>query len=241
MGLLFCGDCREPLIRRVNRYRGAEKVFFICPTRNRGRGCTRHSIPEEELRQTILEALRFQAALLLEERRVLARMEGMEVDFGELTWFWQEIERLQGEQVKYLSLRRGLEDDMGEGIIGREDFDAFRSIYEERAARIQGAIRRQKEMVRSFFQSGLTSGGRLERFREKPRLERLDRDGLLVFIDRILVYEDRRIGVELRYGEPFGGAVTAEAAAPQNGGRACGGSEAVRGGGKHEGKGYSHG
>ena len=240
-GLLFCGDCREPLIRRVNRYRGAEKVFFICPTRNRGRGCTRHSIPEEELRQTILEALRFQAALLLEERRVLARMEGMEVDFGELTWFWQEIERLQGEQVKYLSLRRGLEEDMGEGIIGREDFDAFRSIYEERAARIQGEIRRQKEMVRSFFQSGLTSGGRLERFREKPRLERLDRDGLLVFIDRILVYEDRRIGVELRYGEPFGGAVTAEAAAPQNGGRACGGSEAVRGGGKHEGKGYSHG
>ena len=240
-GLLFCGDCREPLIRRVNRYRGAEKVFFICPTRNRGRGCTRHSIPEEELRQTILEALRFQAALLLEERRVLARMEGMEVDFGELTWFWQEIERLQGEQVKYLSLRRELEEDMGEGIIGREDFDAFRSIYEERAARIQGAIRRQKEMVRSFFQSGLTSGGRLERFREKPRLERLDRDGLLVFIDRILVYEDRRIGVELRYGEPFGGAVTAEAAAPQNGGRACGGSEAVRGGGKHEGKGYSHG
>ncbi len=240
-GLLFCGDCREPLIRRVNRYRGAEKVFFICPTRNRGRGCTRHSIPEEELRQTILEALRFQAALLLEERRVLARMEGMEVDFGELTWFWQEIERLQGEQGKDLSLRRGLEEDMGEGIIGREDFDAFRSIYEERAARIQGAIRRQKEMVRSFFQSGLTSGGRLERFREKPRLERLDRDGLLVFIDRILVYEDRRIGVELRYGEPFGGAVTAEAAAPQNGGRACGGSEAVRGGGKHEGKGYSHG
>ncbi|WP_333813996.1 recombinase family protein, partial [Muricomes intestini] len=35
-GLLFCGDCKEPMIRRVNRYKGTSKVYFICPTRNRG-------------------------------------------------------------------------------------------------------------------------------------------------------------------------------------------------------------
>ena len=98
-GLLFCGDCGEPLIRRVNRYKGAEKVFFICPSRNGGRGCTRHSIPEMNMRETVLKALQFQAALLLEEDRVLARTAGMEVDFEELPRFYREIERLRGEEV----------------------------------------------------------------------------------------------------------------------------------------------
>ena len=24
-GLLFCGDCKEPMVRRINRYKGTEK------------------------------------------------------------------------------------------------------------------------------------------------------------------------------------------------------------------------
>lgn len=209
-GLLFCGDCGEPLIRRVNRYKGAEKVFFICPSRNGGRGCTRHSIPEMDLREAVLRALQFQAALLLEEDRVLARTAGMEVDFGELPRLYQEIERLRGEEEKYLSLRSGLYEDWKAGVISQEDFHAFRDIYQERSARIRGAIRRQEEMARSFFRFGVASGVRLERFREMPKLERLDRDALLIFVDRISVYEDRRICVELRYREPYGGALRPE-------------------------------
>lgn len=46
-GLLFCGDCREQMVRRMVRYRGKEKVYYICSTKNRGDGCSRHSIEEE--------------------------------------------------------------------------------------------------------------------------------------------------------------------------------------------------
>ena len=50
-GLLFCGDCKEPMFRRVNRYKDTENIYFICSTRNRGQGCTRHSILESELKE----------------------------------------------------------------------------------------------------------------------------------------------------------------------------------------------
>ncbi len=33
MGLLFCGDCREQMVRRVNRYKGTEKIYYICATK----------------------------------------------------------------------------------------------------------------------------------------------------------------------------------------------------------------
>ena len=202
-GLLFCGDCMEPMIRRVNRYKDIERIYFICPTRNRGLGCTRHSILEEELRDTVLKGLQSQAALLLDESKVLSRIEGMEMDFGELSRFDQEVARLRREEEKYLSLRSGLYEDLKEGIITQEDFYAFRAIYEEQYARTQDAIKRQEEMIHSLFKSGVASGIRLERFRDVLELTELNRDVLVTFIDRILVYEDKRICLELKNRELY--------------------------------------
>ena len=202
-GLLFCGDCMEPMTRRVNRYKGAEKVSFICPTRNSGLGCTRHTIPEDELRRALLKGLQSQAALFLDESRVLSRIEGMEMDFGELSRYDQEIARLRGEEQKYLALRSGLYEDMKAGIITQEDFYSFRSIYEEQYARIQDAIGKQEEMVRALFKAGVASGIRLERFREALELTELNRDVLVAFVDRILVYEDKRICLELKNRELY--------------------------------------
>lgn len=202
-GLLFCGDCMEPMTRRVNRYKGAEKVSFICPTRNSGLGCTRHTIPEDELRRALLKGLQSQAALFLDESRVLSRIEGMEMDFGELSRYDQEIARLRGEEQKYLALRSGLYEDMKAGIITQEDFYSFRGIYEEQYARIQDAIGKQEEMVRALFKAGVASGIRLERFREALELTELNRDVLVAFVDRILVYEDKRICLELKNRELY--------------------------------------
>lgn len=49
MGLLFCGDCKEQMVRRVNRYKETSKTYYICSTKNRGEGCSRHSIEENVL------------------------------------------------------------------------------------------------------------------------------------------------------------------------------------------------
>lgn len=38
-GVLFCGDCGEQMIRRVNRYKDTQKIYYICSTKNRGEGC----------------------------------------------------------------------------------------------------------------------------------------------------------------------------------------------------------
>ena len=33
-GILFCGDCGEQMIRRINRYKDTHKVYYICSTTN---------------------------------------------------------------------------------------------------------------------------------------------------------------------------------------------------------------
>lgn len=203
-GLLFCGDCMKPMIRRIYRYKDTEKIQYICSTKNKGPGCTRHEILEGELKSIVLKGLQSQVLLLLDEAKVLSRIQGMEIDFSELERFDKEIGRLHGEEEKYQSLRSGLYEDLKAGIITQEDFYSFRDIYDEQHARIQEAIRKQEETIRILFKSGVSGGVRLEKFKEVLELTELNREVLVTFIDRILVYEDKRICLELRNREVFG-------------------------------------
>ncbi len=202
-GLLFCGDCGEPMIRRVNRYKGVEKVYFICPARNRGMGCTRHSIWEEDLKQAVLKGLRTQADLLTNRENILCRMEKTAVDRGRLFQTAGEIARLREEEEKYISLERGLWEDLREGVVSPKDFHDFREIYEEQTARIREVIRKQKQMMQTLYQSGLACEKRLEGFRERPELTELNRDALICFVNRILVYEGKRLCLEWKFRGQF--------------------------------------
>lgn len=202
-GILFCGDCREPMIRRVNRYKGKEKVSFICATKNKGGNCTRHTISEENLSKLVLIGLRQQVSLFMEKNNVLAHIEQMDINFEEVAAFDKEMERLQKEQDKYLFLRAGLYEDLKKEIITEEDFRNFRAIYEQRYQELQQSVSKQKEAIKGLFQSGVTAGINLERMKSVMQITELDRMTLMTFVKRIYVYEDKRVYLELRYKELF--------------------------------------
>ncbi len=202
-GFLFCGDCKEPMYRRVNRYKGVSKVYFICPTRNRGQGCTRHSIPEEELKRIVLRTLQTHISVFLDLYSQIEHIRKMEVDFEEVAQFDKEVERLHKEQEKYLDLRAGLHEDLKIGLITETDFRNFRAIYEKKYEEAKEAMQKQEEMIKKLFRNGVASGVKLEKFKEAMKLTELDRDTLLCFISRIEVFEDKKVYVEFRGKEEF--------------------------------------
>ncbi len=202
-GLLLCGDCMEPMTRRINRYKGRETVAFICSTQNNGGSCSRHAISEEDLNFLVLTGLRQQVALFLDKSRVLEKIEQMEIHFEEVAAFDKEIQKLHGEQDKYLNLRAALYEDLKKGIITEEDFKNFREIYEKRYRELQKSISSQEETIKKLFQSGITAGINLERMKNVMQITALDRTTLISFVKRILVYEDKRVYLELRYKELF--------------------------------------
>lgn len=202
-GLLFCGDCREPMYRRVNRYKAVSKVYFICPTRNRGQGCTRHSILEEELKEIVFQILQTYISVFLDMYSQLEYVKEIEVDFEEVARCDKEMERIRKEQKKYLDLRAGLHEDLKTGLITEADFKNFRAIYEKKYEETEEALQKQEEMVKKLFRNGVASGVKLERFKEAMKLTELDRDTLLCFISRIEVFEDKKVYVEFRGEEEF--------------------------------------
>ena len=222
-GLLFCGDCMEPMIRRVMRCRGKESVAYICSKKNRGEGCTRHTISGEALDGLVLAGIRQQVALFVDKRRIAASLEQMEIDFAEVAAFEREIQRLHREQDKYLELRAGLYEDLKRQIITEEDFRSFCDIYEKKYRELEEAAARQEETVKKLFRSGVTAGVHLERMKNFMQVTEPDRVTLVSFVKRILVYEDKRVYVEFRHKELFSrGVMPAGDAEAQRDGRSRG-------------------
>ena len=104
MGLLFCGDCREPMVRRRVRYKESDKLYYICSTKNRGEGCSRHSIEEKTLNSLVEVAVRRYAKSFLEQQRLFEQAKEKQVDMEAVAGCQKELVHLKQEQEKYYGL-----------------------------------------------------------------------------------------------------------------------------------------
>lgn len=197
-GFLFCGDCGRPMIRRVNRYKGTEHVSFICSTRNRGLGCSRHSITEERLKNLVLVGLQRYLSVFVDRDSVTKRIQsGGDWDADWHDALRGEIQELCDEREKYRLLCRGLYEDWKRGILTDEDYRDFKRIYRTRREETEMAICRQ-EKVRMGAWDEKSPAEHVFKTNLFPDITEINRDVLAAFVNRILVYEEKRVSLSLR-------------------------------------------
>lgn len=202
-GMLFCGDCGEQMIRRVNRYKNTQKVYYICSTKNRGEGCTRHSIPEEALKQLVLEMITKFANCFLQEKQLLEKALKMETNLEAIGCYETEAARLKEEQDKYALLCSGLYEDLKEGIITKSEFEHLRSQFQRKAKELEEAQKKQERMTEELYRKSVLLAARLKTMQECPELKEVDRHTLCSMVKEITVFEDHRIEMEFYYTDQY--------------------------------------
>ena len=202
-GILFCGDCMEQMVRRVNHYKNSQKIYYICSTNNRGEGCTRHSIEEKKLKAALLEAIRRYANFFLEERRVFEKSLEFETNFETIVRYDSEIARLKKEQDKYYFLCSGLYEDLRNEIITKEEFERLHGEFKRKAVELEDAQNKQEIMIKEMFKKGVASAGRLKIMQDCSELKEIDRYTLCSMVKEITVYENKRIEIEFYYKDQF--------------------------------------
>lgn len=203
VGLLFCGDCGEQMIRRVNRYKEKENIYYICSTKNRGDGCSRHSIAESELWETVENSIRQFANAFLEEKEKFERVGENERNYETIDQYDKETERLKKEKDKYHHLCAGLCEDLKKGIIDKEEFEHLYKSFCRKEEELEKAIKGQNQFIREILEKGVLSAERLKSFEECVELKEIDRYTLSSMVKQIKVYEGRKIEIEFRFTDKF--------------------------------------
>ena len=110
------------MTRRVNRYKGQTKVYFICSNYNKNKKCSRHSILQDDLDKLVLYGIKSRVELILDQMAVISKVKDLDMRYDDIVAFDKEIVDLKAEQEKYKKLRAALYEDYKKGIIGEEDF-----------------------------------------------------------------------------------------------------------------------
>lgn len=198
-GILLCGDCKAPMIRRVNKYKETERVFYICQTKNKSQGCSRHSILEETLKEIVLKEIKFYTSIFMDYQKVIEELKNMEVSYEQVVGYDTQIAQMQEEYNKYYRLKNSLYDDLRDGIISKQEFEEYRGVYGEKCIAVMDSIKGQKEIIKELFKNGVSATVQLEQWKKSLDLQTLDRALLVTAVQNIFVYEDKRLEIQLRY------------------------------------------
>lgn len=198
-GVLFCADCGVPMVKRTNKYKGRQKVFYICQTKNQSRGCTRHSIPEETLKNIVLKEIVSFTDLMASYSDVLDFVKQMDLDYSRAVGYDAQVCALTSEYNRYYSLKSGLLSDLKDGLVDREEFEEFNRIYENKCRELEKAVESQKKLVENLLHNGTLAKSRLEKFRETAQTGELTRELLVTMVKKIYVHEGKKVDIQFRF------------------------------------------
>lgn len=203
MGLLFCGDCGEQMVRRTSRYKDSCKIYYICSTKNRGEGCSRHSMEESRLTELVETAVCSYVNALLQQEKLFQKAKEQEANLEAVIGCQKEMARLRNEQDKYLRLCEGLHEDLQKGIVTKEEFERLHQEFWQKAEHLRQAQEMQEKLLQKMFQSGVSCAGRLTEFRDTLKLGKVDRHTLVSLVKRIHIYERKRIRIDFYFQDEY--------------------------------------
>lgn len=203
-GRIFCGDCGSPMFRKTVNTGKKRYVYYVCSANKQDKSqCSKHSIRENVLDETVLATVQRQIEVILEMEKAMSEIDA-------LSWETSEVAKIEAgiryqDQIieKNNALRLGIYEDLHDGILTK---DGFLSMKEEFTARIDEAqgIIAQLNVDKGNIQHGMSQQqGWLAQFKQYRNITEISRLVVVNLIERVNIYEGAEIEVVFRQADQF--------------------------------------
>lgn len=198
-GVAFCADCGRPLLRR-SVTRGKRKFYYyICSGYKKGLGCTSHSFEQGKLETAVLHALTHQIRIIVEMQAVLRETGTEDVNALRVKRLDVLIARKETELDGYRDFRMKLYEALNDDLINREEYDKMRAKYTQLIDGGMEAVAELKARRSRELRSHSSDGLWLQQFARYQGAAELSREMVAALIDKVYVYEDKRIKIDFNY------------------------------------------
>ena len=204
-GKVFCGDCGALMgtMKRLQRTTSSlpPQIFYQCSfyIRSGKVSCSNHYIAQKTLLEKIEHAVRLQIQLALELEQFLKCKDGRP-DTGREDGAVRGIRQKQAAQAAKLEQ---LLLDYNEGTIDKEEYLYIKQRYDQAARQLEKELEEAETDRERFVQTVSMAErwiGKIKEFSEKGRL---DRELIECLIDRVNVYEDRKVEIVFTFKDEY--------------------------------------
>ena len=198
-GRVFCADCGAPAKRKVVNSGPKTYVYYNCPNGTGGGSCERRTVSEPELDAAVLATLQTQIRLILDMDKMMQEIDALAWDKRELRKLEAEIAAQEELIGKANTLKISAYEDFRDGLIDREELAEIREEFSRRIARAEDCLKTLRGRKAELAEGADREQGWLAQFRQYRNIPALSRAVVVNLVDRILLYPDKRIKVELRH------------------------------------------
>lgn len=201
-GLLFCGDCKQNMIRKTT---GKDKkyYYYVCGTHKSDVSCcSPHSISECKLEKAILQAVQIQIAQIMELSEMLQYISELPADSVKQQRIDKEIQFQIDEIARMEARKRQLYEHFSEGIINKYDYRLLNDRYTQEIMNMERAMEEQQK-EKQKLQNHPELQKWIALFEKYRNVQVLDRRLVATLIDKIYVYDDKRIEIAFRFQDEY--------------------------------------
>lgn len=200
-GFVECADCHCSLIRRTAKYNGKKYIYYMCSTNKIGYGCTSHRIKENAVYSAVLSAINVYCEIV---SGISERVDDISIDeikaAGAL-----KIDNAVKEKTEEISdLERTLgvvENRCRTKLEASDSFDEICSDIKAEIKRLQDEISElisDKTELEKEIRDGLLW---VKKLSQNGKISDLNRRTITNLVDKIYVYEDKRIEIRFNFGD----------------------------------------
>lgn len=184
--------------------RGSKKFYYyVCSSYKHRKSCTVHNFEQTKLHDIILNAITNQINLVVELNKLLDEV-GLKAITGEklkrldllITQKHKDIDRCK-------EMRMNLYEALGDNLIERSDYESMRKRYSEK---IEAEERVLNSLVQRYAEEKENVSMNISWIQEIIKfhgVKELTRELIVTMIDKIYVYEDKRVRIEFNYRNEF--------------------------------------
>lgn len=202
-GLMFCGECGRSMVRRCNRYKDKQSIYYICATYNKGKGCSRHSIGQSVVEDILLDAIKRHIEHVARLDELLNTIRDREVNYDDIVANDREILAKYKELDQCKKVEMSLHRDLAAGIISIKEYEQFKNNFAHKSAEIEATIRKLQEEIETVFKEGLFADEWIDTFTKTGNITSLDRSIVLSLVEKITIHEENRIEITFKYQDEY--------------------------------------
>lgn len=198
-GVLFCPDCGRSLQRRTVKKGDQKYCYYVCGTYKDAKGCSSHSFEQKKLEDTVLHAVSSQIQMVVELNQLVQDIGVNNIDQIRLKRIDVMIAQKEQDLDRDKEFRMKLYEALNDDLIDRDEYNKMRLKYTKQIDDTEKAISKLQLQRSDIASNNSTDNSWIMQFIKFQGLTELSREAVVTLIDRIYVYDDKRIRIEFNY------------------------------------------
>lgn len=204
-GMLYCGDCKGSMSSRSVKRGNRKFSYYVCSTNKYGNGCTSHNFSVSNMEKSVLKAINLQMQVITEVQTLSNQMGEEQLKSYRMRKYDKLIISKKKEIEDNQEYRLRLYESMVDGMITHDEYVKLRHRYTKKIEDLHESLEQLEAEVKNI-ESGLKQNTSwIDSFLKYREVTELTRDLVLTVIDKIYVYENKRIEVVFNFRDELEG------------------------------------